>query len=137
MIWVFSTDSFSGTGTSRFLTPLLELLLPWADEAQLDLAHAVVRKTAHVTEYAILAVLTFRALADPVRTPGQIALWTIVLCATYAATDEFHQTFVASRTGAVSDVLLDTAGAGLGAGIGAQMAGWLGWSVSSDRRSRA
>ncbi len=133
MIWVFSTDSFSGTGTSRFLTPLLEFLLPWADAEQLRLGHALIRKLGHVTEYAILALLTFRALTGSEWTVRKVTLWTVVLCGSYAATDEFHQAFVESRTGAVSDVLLDTAGAGLGAWV----ATWLGWPLSSDRRSRA
>lgn len=133
VIWVFSTDSFSGSGTSRFLGPLLEILLPWADENQLLLAHALVRKLAHVTEYAILAILTFRALSDDRRTVGRVALWTVSLCVLYAGTDEFHQTFVASRTAAATDVLLDSAGAALGAAL----AVWVSGLISSGRRSRA
>lgn len=117
--------------------PVLDIFMPWADEGQIEAAHAVVRKAAHVTEYAILAVLTFRALSSPLRSPVQIAIWTVALCAMYAATDEFHQTFVASRTGAVSDVFLDTAGASLGAALGSLLARPFGWPLSSDRRSRA
>ena len=133
MIFLFSTDSFSGTGTSRFLFPLLELLLPWADAEQIEFAHGLVRKLAHVTEYAILSLLMLRALADDERSPVQLGLWAVALCASYAATDEFHQAFVASRTSAVQDVLLDTLGAAIAAGVAVS----LGWPVSSGRRSRA
>ncbi len=111
----------------------MEFLLPWADAEEIGVAHAIVRKLAHVTEYAILALLTFRALDDPNRTLVRIGLWTLVLCAAYAASDEFHQAFVGSRTGAPADVLLDTVGAGFGVGIAA----WVGWPFSSDRRLRA
>lgn len=133
MIWILSTDSFSGAGTSRFLGPILELLMPWADGDQLQIAHAVVRKMAHVTEYAILGALVLRALDEPDRKPARVVLGTILLCAMYAMIDEYHQTYVASRVGAVSDVLLDTGGASLGAGV----ALWFGWPSSWGRRSRA
>ncbi len=120
LIWVFSTDSFRGSETRGLLEPLFEVLLPWASAEQLKIVHAGVRKLAHITEYAVLALLVFRALYAGPLTVGRSLLGAIVLSAAYAATDEFHQSFVASRTGAVSDVLLDTFGAGLGAGI----AGW-------------
>src|SRR5712691_7353535 len=58
--WV-STDSGSGEHTSRILLPLLRWLLPWATPEALDAAHLLLRKSAHVTEYAILAALWFRA----------------------------------------------------------------------------
>lgn len=133
VIWIFSTDDFSGTGTGRFLTPVLQFLMPWADESQIRLAHAFVRKLGHVVEYALLALLVFRALDDRGRAVGRRALGTLGLCALYAATDEFHQAFVASRTSAASDVLLDT----LGAGVGVAIAVWLGVPFSSGRRSPA
>lgn len=133
LIWSLSTDAFSGDGTGRFLTPVLEILLPGASPDTIGIAHAVVRKLAHVTEYAILAVLLLRALYDPERQSRPVALSAVALCALYAVTDEFHQSFVASRTAAVSDVLLDTVGAAVGAGL----ASWAGRSFSSGRRSPA
>lgn len=77
----------------------------------------VMRKCAHVTEYAVLALLLRRALRSiPVlRAKTLMVLGTVVLgCALFAATDEFHQTFVKSRTPSVRDVLLDIVGAILG-----------------------
>lgn len=133
MIWIFSTDAFSGTGTSRLLGPVLELLIPWAEADELTVAHAVVRKMAHVAEYAVLGVLVLRALDEPGRAQGRIVLGTISLCAVYAMTDEYHQTYVASRVGAVSDVLLDTGGATLGT----VAASWFRRPSSWGRRSRA
>jgi len=85
----------------------------------------VIRKCAHVTEYAVLALLLWRALRSiPVlRAKTLIVLAAVVLgCALFAATDEFHQTFVKSRTPSVRDVLLDIAGAILGLLIGVSFA---------------
>lgn len=78
-----------------------------------------VRKCAHLTEYAILALLVWRAVRKPVRKDPRpwswhhagIALWVAVL---YAATDELHQTFVSSREGTIRDVFIDSSGALVG-----------------------
>ena len=85
----------------------------------------VVRKCAHVSEYAILALLLWRALRSvpALRTKTLMVFGAALLgCALFAASDEFHQCFVKSRTPSVRDVLLDVAGALLGLLIGAAFA---------------
>ena len=69
-----------------------------------------VRKAAHMTEYAILAVLLPVTLA--MYGVGERTLvWAgPLLCVLYACTDEFHQTFVPARSGSPADVLIDSAG---------------------------
>jgi VanZ family protein len=74
----------------------------------------VLRKLAHVSEYALLGLLLARAT----RRPAVAA----VLAAAYAVTDEIHQTFVEGRHGAPLDVAIDTAGALVGVLV------WLRWS---------
>ncbi len=77
-----------------------------------------VRKAAHMTEYAILAMLLtgtfygvkFTKLSENKR--AFLAAWG--LSTVYAMTDEFHQTFVAGRSGEVKDVCFDSAGALIG-----------------------
>jgi VanZ family protein len=66
----------------------------------------VVRKAAHLTEYAILGALLVRALNRPAAAAA--------LAIAYAATDELHQHFVPGRTGAVVDVLIDAVGVVVG-----------------------
>ncbi len=66
----------------------------------------VLRKCAHATEYAILAVLLLRALEREVP--------AFVLAVAYAASDELHQHFVRGRHAAPLDVAIDAAGALLG-----------------------
>lgn len=110
-----STDAFSAAQTARLLMPLLRLLFPGASPASLDLLHAVVRKGAHVTEFAILALLWYRALGW--RSSGwqtKAALAALVLAAGFGALDEAHQMFVPSRTASIVDVGWDSLGAVLG-----------------------
>jgi len=77
----------------------------------------IVRKGAHITEFAMLAA----ALAWPLRKSGlkgyRLAVASIGLAAIYAMTDEFHQTFVPGRSGELKDVGIDTVGALIGYSI--------------------
>ena len=57
-----STDSWSATETAAFLLPLLHRLIPWATPDQIDALHWLIRKGAHVSEYAVLAALWSFAL---------------------------------------------------------------------------
>ncbi len=74
----------------------------------------VIKKSAHVVEYAILWGLTFRALLNTSHLgktkAGLVSLLMVVI---YATTDEYHQTWIPSRTGRARDVLIDTTGASL------------------------
>jgi VanZ family protein len=74
----------------------------------------IIRKSAHVTEYAILGVLIYQSLRLIFPRFRGISLISISLCYLYAITDEYHQSFVADRTPLFADVLLDTGGATLG-----------------------
>lgn len=77
----------------------------------IDTVGLLVRKAAHMTEYAVLFLLYRRALAlSGVRRPGVTAL---VMSACYAATDEWHQSFVADRGPCPVDVGIDTLGASI------------------------
>lgn len=69
-----------------------------------------VRKAAHMTEYAILAVSVFFALTFWTNTEKMLYFFTVVISCVYAASDEFHQLFVPGRSGMPSDVLVDSLG---------------------------
>lgn len=69
-----------------------------------------VRKAAHMTEYAVLAILLPATLAL-YGVSGRTLLWLgPLLSLLYACTDEYHQTFVPDRSGSPVDVLIDSAG---------------------------
>ena len=78
------------------------------------------RKLGHMTEYAILTVLWWRALRG---LGARHALaFAIAISLGYAITDEFHQTFVDGRNGTPVDVLIDAAGMAVAAAVIGQRA---------------
>ena len=112
LIWVFSTGSFSGANTSRFILPLLHWLLPHASAGTLEFLHFLIRKAAHFAEYFIFSQLLLRGFRGE-RGGWKIAwgLAALAIAAAYAALDEVHQAFVPERQASPVDSLLDTAGA--------------------------
>jgi VanZ family protein len=120
-IFVGSTDVLSSRNTSRVLVPLLRWLNPGIRPHTIYRVQLAVRKAGHVAEYAVLAVLVLRAITPPDALGQRTWSWklaaaALALAVLYATTDEFHQTFVSSRTGSARDVAFDTAGACLGLG---------------------
>lgn len=94
-----------------------------------DKYHYLVRKLGHMTEYFILAIsLCFPLYAYKVR-----GIWLLiiagVLCVGFAATDEYHQSFVAGRGPSVKDVCIDSFGALMGILV-SEFFGWI--SVRSN-----
>lgn len=113
IIFGFSTPSFSGEETGHIIVPALHWLLPSEPMDTLELIHLFIRKSAHFLNYLILGALLFRALrAENKGWAPRWALFAILLAFAYAASDEYHQSFVAGRTASATDALLDTAGAG-------------------------
>ncbi|MEO6035690.1 MAG: VanZ family protein [Verrucomicrobiota bacterium] len=122
-LWMFlifggSTNLGAPRNTSRILVPLLRWLHPGITDETIGRIQFVIRKSAHATEYGILCLLVWRALRNRTAAPAsgwnwRDARYAILISALYAATDEFHQSFVASREGSPWDVLLDTCGATL------------------------
>lgn len=67
-----------------------------------------VRKTAHMMEYALLGLLLAAAIGK------ERAKYALLIGVLYAGSDEFHQLFVAGRSGKITDVMIDSAGVFLG-----------------------
>jgi VanZ family protein len=95
--------------------PLALMGVIFALSAQPDLssglgtADLILRKLAHMVEYALLVFLWWRALRDVVaaRTAVFVAL---AISVAFAASDEYHQSFVEGRHGTPVDVLIDSVG---------------------------
>lgn len=108
----FSTDPFSAEHTSGIIVPILKWIAPGLQPDELEFVHGLIRKLAHPTEYGVLGLLWFRALSGDRKT----TLWTaagasLLICIVWAALDEWHQSFVPSRTASVVDVAIDSGGA--------------------------
>jgi VanZ family protein len=125
VIFFGSTSVMSAEHTSRYIVPFLLWLKPGMSPKAIWIILVVVRKGAHVIEYTVLALLLWRALRSvpALHAKSFMVIGAVLIgCALFAASDEFHQTFVKSRTPSVRDVLLDVAGAFLGLLIGASFA---------------
>ena len=107
-----SRVEFSAENTSRVIRPLLLWLFPNISEARIAFVHFLTRKTAHFTEFAVLGLLSARAFS----VSSQYMLrrmWFfagVLLVVVWALLDEFHQSFVPSRTASLYDSLIDIAG---------------------------
>jgi VanZ family protein len=113
VIFLASSDLFSATHSGAWLQTLISAIVGHAlPAAQFERIHFFVRKSAHLAEYAILGALFFRAVRGE-RRQFRVRWGTtaVLLAAVVACLDEWHQTLLPSRTGTVSDVVLDTAGA--------------------------
>ena len=113
LIAIESTDTFSAEHTSKFLYPLLHFLMG-LDLERFAVVHHYIRKCGHFVGYFTLSFFLFRAWRATLRLPwaprwtlrwATIAFFMSVLV---ASLDEWHQTFIPSRTGAFSDVVLDS-----------------------------
>ncbi len=107
-----SSASFSASNTSSVLGPLLKWLFPNASEETLLFMHFLVRKLAHFLEYALLGLLAARAFSGSPK-PSTRERWFVIsasIVVVYALLDEYHQSFVPSRTASISDSLVDMAG---------------------------
>ncbi len=124
MLWMVvifsaSSDRLSFQHTSRFIGPFVRWLMPHISERDLHAIIFGVRKCAHLSEYAILALLCWRGFGKTADPGNQAWSWrravdVLLLVALYAATDEFHQKFVPSREASVLDVLIDVCGGAFG-----------------------
>ena len=86
--------------------------LEWADKIDYP-----IRKCAHASEYAVLAVLFYGALGGIgffERKKYRRYLFSLLFTVLYACTDEFHQLFVPGRAGSLFDVGVDSSGAAAG-----------------------
>src|SRR5207244_8376744 len=109
VIFIGSSDLMSAEHTSRLLVPLLLWLKPDITAEAIVQVHFLLRKCAHLTEYAILAILLRRALCRGTNLRAKpwvffMAIWFV--CGIFGASDEFHQSFVLSRTAWLYELLV-------------------------------
>jgi VanZ family protein len=93
------------------LRPLI-WLFPQVSDATLAAIHFLIRKVGHLTEYAILALLAARAFRTSSRELLR-ARWvwvSLLFVVAYSLSDEFHQSFVPSRTASIYDCMIDSVG---------------------------
>jgi VanZ family protein len=120
-----STDLLSSAHTGSILYSVVTYLFGHANPLTLMVWHHLLRKAGHVTGYAVLSWLLFRAWRASLPLPNHPA-WSLawarvafLMTALVATLDEWHQMFIPSRTGNLRDVALDSTAA-----FGAQILIW-------------
>src|SRR5262249_44388730 len=111
----FSSDLFSAHNTGAILWKVVHGLFSGITRRQFEVLHFFVRKGAHFACYGFLSVLAFYSwratLPGPQRWSFRWSGLALALTLAAASLDEFHQTFIRSRTGNPRDVALDMVGA--------------------------
>lgn len=116
------TGKESGALSAKVITTIASIVDSDFDKMSDDEKSAVIekwqhftRKTAHFSEYAVLGVLCTLALLQYERIRRRMCIvWSVLIAAVYASSDEIHQRFVDGRGGQVSDVIIDSSGALVG-----------------------
>jgi VanZ family protein len=112
LIFFASTGEFSASNTNFLLQPILRWLFPHLSDDRIAFVHFFLRKCGHFSEYAILSLLAAHAFITSSRV-GIRRSWflaALLLAGLYALSDEYHQSFVPSRTASIYDCLIDTMG---------------------------
>jgi len=134
LIAIESTAMLSANNTGRILYPLLHYVFGLGWEP-FEVLHFYIRKSGHVIGYGTLSILLFRAwratlpALDDVKWTFRWANIAILGTALVASLDEWHQSFIPTRTGTVRDVVLDTC-----AGLAAQVLVFF-WLKSFGKRT--
>ena len=133
LIFYSSASTFGGTLTAL----LLQQVLSWAHislaPGTFAFLHFLLRKLAHLTEYAMFALLLYGSFSGGKEFAWRprTALRCIALAATYSLTDELHQAYVPGRGASLADCGIDTAGAVL-----AMLLLYAGHRIAQIRASR-
>lgn len=114
-----STDVASGTHTSSGLRQILADFGIHLTDQMVDSINLFIRKAAHVTEFAILAILLWRDGEPLMQRRGRPYAWKLGalvmgVCIAFAALSETIQRFYPSRQASIDDVFINTGGAALG-----------------------
>jgi VanZ family protein len=131
VIFSASGDTKSTQRSSRLIEPFIRWFFPNASQDQIWPIVMVVRKCAHLTEYAVLALLLWRALRSLSQEvqgwSPRLATYAWLGVVLYAITDEVHQAFVPNRMGSPWDVLLDSIGGAVGLFVLWALGRWRRW----------
>ena len=112
LVLFLGTAYFAAQETGRFVIPILEFMLPGVPRSELLAIHMVLRKVAHVLEYAVLALLWYKAVHRVGGWSPRTAAWVALsICLACAFADEAHQSMLPSRQGSARDFVIDAFGA--------------------------
>jgi len=116
VIFGFSRQSGieSGGLSAKVVQIILSIFNMNVDNTTFGVLEHIIRKLAHATEYAMLAILVFNALHNITKNIKKVATISFLIAALYSLIDESHQLFVQGRVGSIKDCFIDSTGALLG-----------------------
>ena len=112
LIYKFSAETGEvSAGKSQAITKSINYLISKTPfEYKIHWTDHATRKTGHVVEYLVLAMLIINALSNSGAEGVSNIAATILISVAYASMDEFHQSFSVNRGPSVKDVLIDSIG---------------------------
>lgn len=119
LVFYFSTERFGSDFSRGLVAQALTLLHISVSPRTLHILDVLLRKTAHITEYGILASLVYGSFAErqPFRWRLRQAIWCIGLVGLYSLSDELHQRYVPGRNASLVDCGIDITGAAIAVGM--------------------
>lgn len=108
MIFIFIMSHTNGNDSSNQSNFIAQIILRFIN-IDLNTLTFVIRKIAHMCEYALLFLLIYYGLHKTFKYQYYLLI-SLILTFLYACSDEFHQTFIPGRSGQFKDVLIDTIG---------------------------
>ena len=109
MIFIFIMSHTNGNESSNQSNFIVKIVLEFININHETLSF-MIRKTAHMSEYAILLLFIYYGLYKTITYKYQLLI-SLLITFIYACSDEFHQLFIPGRSGQFMDVLIDTSGA--------------------------
>lgn len=144
MAVIFYLSHQPGSASSDLSSGVVATLLDFIDqiapglELNVESFHTFVRKNAHFMAYLFLSLLSLNAWNSSGYRGWKRLFLGFGMCVLFAVTDEIHQLFIEGRSGEVTDVLIDSTGAAVGAVIyitAAKVAGL--WKNNDDQQIKA
>lgn len=107
MILIFSFSNQTGNESSSLSG---QIVLWIQTNLHISIPEVIIRKGAHMSEYAVLTISFIYGFYKSELKQSQIYSLSLIATFLYACTDEFHQLFIGGRAGQFTDVLIDTSG---------------------------
>lgn len=109
IIFIFSqANGDQSGGMSLGIVEIIQKVFPFITD--IDVIHTLIRKIAHMCEYALLCFSFIFAFFKNGYNVKQVCFYSILFTFFYACSDEFHQTFIPERSGNMIDVMIDSIG---------------------------
>ena len=123
MTLIFYSSSQGGTQSGSLSLKITEFIVNIIKKAvpeltiSMDIFHLLFRKASHFFVYFVLGMLVLNGLWSSGIKRREAFIIACAICVLYAVGDEVHQLYVPGRSGQITDVLIDSAGAFAGSGM--------------------